>query len=1387
MISHHVSAAAAVAWLMLLVLPTSIADPQHPVKEIKKFTVNSTSGLMATLEAVQKYIANGSGGYLRLDIARGRYHLTSTDLATFVNVSHVSIVGKGEATIDGGGKAGFVFREVSFLSLANLSLTNCSSVQNSTSTNATRPGNLSYFKFSVALYLEACSNVDMESAFIGPSEAVGVAMFNVRGTNTFIDTHFSENTPPLSDAGPTGGGGVILEFSFCRPGDLECNNSSPAEVSNSSFSFTRCGFTSNVAPSGDLRSPSIYPHGVDHVGFGRGGGLAVYFRGRAIGNSVTLTDCEIGGNTAPTGAGGGLYLEFGDESQNNNFTYSGEGDGSLIDENGPLCETRNFNQAKTTVGGGAMVTFVYYQNDRDLWPDYRANVSGNHVVFRGTYFTSNMACWGAGAAFVSSRAEVWTRQTNTVLFENCSFIMNLAGESAALGVSVLQPDTTSEGQLIAPVIRNCVFSRNTANTRIGNNTPDLAGYQFGYGAVYFEGVPALLFGVNRFTNNNGTGLVVSGTEIEVREETALIFESNSGRRGGALVVIGGGSLVVHRGSHLTFHHNQALELGGAVYVEGPFGQRGSFHQEKCFVRYYQPTVLPTKWNATFTFSDNSLAGESNKSNAVYITSLRPCVWPLSGDIERDVQRTLCWPGWTYDGVNASDLESCSDFVRTAPASFNNSYSYLYNLSVYSGHSTPLPIQMNNDYGTLVSDVVFKVTSGDTTRAKVSNTSVYTSDNEISVYGTAGNTSFYLDTLDPRVLSTALQVSILPCPLGYTPEYVDDSGNSGMNNMIQKCMCAYSLYFECNKTEMSAHILPGYCVGYSRQYNEFNHTAEMVVVSCPATVREKPVPLPRCSDDTCDLEAEFCASIGRQGRYCSRCSHGYTVDVNDIRNCVRCREEEYRYGWFIYLLTDILPITLFFLVVALFRVSATSAPMYAFVFFAQITTVRYFHNQYPWIYGLSQEPSYLPPLQLSLYSIWNLDFFIFKNVTCLSSNITTLESLLLKYLLAFYPMILILLSYLCIELYGRNYRVIVWLWSPFRSCLIKYRRSWQPRTSIIDSFATFLMISFTKITFITISLLTPAQEYRVSHETRSGVPGGYVFYLDPQYNYFEGSHLPTGILALAVGGVFVLAPPVFLLLYPTKVFQRCLNRCPRCSWQAVHTFADAFQGCFKNSTNNNRDCRYFSGLYLVLRIVILVVYAVEPQPFVQLLLQQILCILAVLVFALFKPYKEPFYNKVDLTVFSLLSLMNILSFANYTESCVNNRELNHSLFAINYTIGFLPLVYISAYVVYLFLKWQGVISLEKENAMIGKNDGSVASEFSSTSDIPDRLLHPENYTSTTGASGGTLSSDVTGGEEGEGGRGKKGGNSSHSHRPLVRVTEGSYFLKKARSMKNYGSM
>ena len=144
--------------------------------------------------------------------------------------------------------------------------------------------------------------------------------------------------------------------------------------------------------------------------------------------------------------------------------------------------------------------------------------------------------------------------------------------------------------------------------------------------------------------------------------------------------------------------------------------------------------------------------------------------------------------------------------------------------------------------------------------------------------------------------------------------------------------------------------------------------------------------------------------------------------------------------------------------------------------------------------------------LVFYSIWNLELFrsVIPDI-CL--NVTTLQALALEYLVAFYPFLLILVSYFIIRLHDKKIAFIVTVWKPFHKVLTMFRRSWNIRTSVIDSFATFFLLSYIKVLSVSTDLLVPTQIYKLS--SNRSVFG---LYYSPSVIYFGHEHLPYAVLA-----------------------------------------------------------------------------------------------------------------------------------------------------------------------------------------------------------------------------------------------------------------------------------
>ena len=91
--------------------------------------------------------------------------------------------------------------------------------------------------------------------------------------------------------------------------------------------------------------------------------------------------------------------------------------------------------------------------------------------------------------------------------------------------------------------------------------------------------------------------------------------------------------------------------------------------------------------------------------------------------------------------------------------------------------------------------------------------------------------------------------------------------------------------------------------------------------------------------------------------------------------------------------------------------------------------------------------------LLLYRVINLEFGHYLIPPfCVSSKLKFIHLACLGYILAFYPLVLIFLTWVCVELHGCNFRPLVWLWRPFHRCFVRLQRGWDTKSDIIDVFS-----------------------------------------------------------------------------------------------------------------------------------------------------------------------------------------------------------------------------------------------------------------------------------------------------------------------------------------------
>ena len=265
----------------------------------------------------------------------------------------------------------------------------------------------------------------------------------------------------------------------------------------------------------------------------------------------------------------------------------------------------------------------------------------------------------------------------------------------------------------------------------------------------------------------------------------------------------------------------------------------------------------------------------------------------------------------------------------------------------------------------------------------------------------------------------------------------------------------------------------YCVTYS------DNTKLLSLTKCPyfqpnghnVTQCDKII-LPR---NLSQLNDYMCGPLNRKGLVCSECANGFGPSVTSFGyKCANCTDA--RYGVPLFLLLEFFPITVFYLIILVFQISVTSAPMPCFIMYAQFI-IQVFDS------GTSTTPllqKIIPKedwnrrlyigIGLLLYRVFNLEFGHYLIPPfCVSSKLKSIHLACFGYISAFYPIFLIFLTWVCVELHGRNFRPLVWLWRPFHRCFVRLRRGWDTKSDIIDVFTTFFLLSYGKIMYQTLLL------------------------------------------------------------------------------------------------------------------------------------------------------------------------------------------------------------------------------------------------------------------------------------------------------------------------------
>ena len=1018
---------------------------------------------------------------------------------------------------------------------------------------------------NTAVHFQYCQNVILQDFTIAESKGTGVQFFNTDGVVSVKSVHFIHNG--INNA-MVESGGMLVKFTH------------PTSELHSNYSIDNCYFANNTSY---MKKPKNT--------FGLGGGLGLLFHNTSCFNDITIRDTTLIKNKGRWG--GGLYVEFKCSAHNNTVRI--------------VNLTAHGNKAYYAGGG---TDFGYNEGTA-----HEGELYTNKVFVQHSKFRQNKAVYGGGSAIYATHTLYKSEGGETVSFENCTWDENLARFSPAVDLSPFVYDTLSDGYLLVPVFRNCRFIANVVahsswwgvnHTNVGAFVVTTFTVQFG-GSIVFEG--------HRYTALH----VISGI-IQFKPGTDARFCNNTGIQGGAIALYGFSSLHFQNGSRILFKDNKASELGGAIYHHS-FDQHDFVSTRSCFIQYTSPKEI-TK-NLTVRFEGNEA---SHGGNSIYSLSFYPCYYEQFPD-SRLGSQSMCNVFHRIANFEFQDKQQCNSSLATAGNVFV--FSGSQPLSAIPGKKIQVPLTVKDELNSTLC-TVYRVSPINIK----SDRHYMTASNTIRLYGypeVSGTLTFY--TLSSREVSFSVAVSLQHCPPGY---FLKQDHISNDNDKVCTCDCAayndkheYLGILKCNNSLFQAYIKRGFWAGYKN--NGTPNPENLYTAPCPVGLCTYPndpqldssmyILLPPSASS--ENLSSFICDKDRTGYLCGECRDELSVYYHSEK--FRCgKADDCKLGVLFFILSELLPLVLFFTTVVAFDISFTSGYANGFIFFSQVLDPLSVDAK-----GATHLPKHAYQFSIIykiIYGLFNFEFFSVEKLSfCLWKRATILDMLAFKYVTTLFAFLLVL----CL--------VAIMKCCNCRK-LCRLRMKIRLTNSVIHGLAAFLVICYAQCTRVSFQILTPVTlvgKGRTSNETVTffgGIP------------YFESQHLwyavPACICLLSV----VAIPPLLLFGYPLYLQVLSLCGVGDALWwvpfSKLKPLLDTFQGCYKD------HCRFFAGLYFMYRVAILAAYAFSTTINSYYVTAEVLIIGILGFHSAVQPYEKKCHNIIDSLLFANLALINGLTIYAY---------------------------------------------------------------------------------------------------------------------------------------------
>ena len=551
------------------------------------------------------------------------------------------------------------------------------------------------------------------------------------------------------------------------------------------------------------------------------------------------------------------------------------------------------------------------------------------------------------------------------------------------------------------------------------------------GIIFISDVCATFTSQTTFQNNKGVALYISSSTIKFHQSN-VNFYSNIGS---AILLVGNAYLEINEFNNFTFIENTA-SYGGAICAI-QLQNRNKLYLERCF---FKPVHVPNI-NTSFYFANNKAT--TGIGDDMFIYNLLPCL-DFCGTNDYDFNVSMLF---TRNCIGTFTFTNQS--VATAPFKVKAKSPVF----LYPGVDHKLELQQLDQFSSDVGKI-FPVTANIINgSASIASGHVIAFNNSIRIIGTPNTTSTLI--IETNILTT-IEVAIQVIMFKSSPGFVFNKEN-------QSCQCSAwndnTSYNGIPYCKHEAVLNIGFWAGYLNNREDVFVTGICLNELCNFKRKFTHLGHHHLPYNRSSLEADVCDTT-RHGVLCSECNEHYTLYYHSPS--FTCgRETKCHVGFILYFISELVPVTILFLLILFFNVHLTSGALYTLILYAQFldaltingfgvievnTSLLAIFHMIGFIYGWAD---------LSFFNIEQLSFYVWKGATMM-------DYFMLKYATTIYALLLVISTVNALKIYS--------FYACIKLCNKCGRRN--IRHSIVNGLSAFLVLCYFQCVHVTFNILTP---------------------------------------------------------------------------------------------------------------------------------------------------------------------------------------------------------------------------------------------------------------------------------------------------------------------------